>query len=78
MTKKAEQEYTIPGSLRRRVAPETMRGWLRAYRRGGFDALVPRVRADEGSSRSLPAQMVDLLCQMKDDAPELSLPIMAH
>ncbi len=41
LAKKAEQEFTIPGSLRRHVAPETMRGWLRAYRRGGFDALVP-------------------------------------
>ena len=50
LTKKAEQDFTIPGSLRRHVAAETMRGWLRAYRRGGFDALVPRVRADHGQA----------------------------
>lgn len=74
LVKKAELDYTIPGSLRRHVAPETMRGWLRAYRRGGFDALVPRVRADEGSSRSIPPRVVDLLCQMKDDSPALSIP----
>jgi putative transposase len=74
LQKKAEQEFTIPGSLRRHVALETMRGWLRAYRRGGFDALVPRVRADQGSARSIPAQVVDLLCQMKEDSPELSIP----
>jgi hypothetical protein len=37
LAKKAEQDFTTPGSLRRHVAPETMRGWLRAYRRGGFD-----------------------------------------
>jgi putative transposase len=74
LTKKAEQEFTIPGSLRRHVAPETMRGWLRAYRRGGFDALVPRVRADQGCARSIPAHVVDLLCQMKEDSPELSIP----
>jgi hypothetical protein len=48
LAKKAEQTYTIPGSLRRHVAPETMRGWLRDHRRGGFDALAPRVRADQG------------------------------
>src|ERR1700688_2207775 len=75
LTKKAAHEYTIPGSLRRHVAPETMRGWLRDYRRGGFDALVPRVRADQGSTRSIPLHVVDLLCQMKDDCPALSIPI---
>lgn len=74
LAKKAEAEYTIPGSLRRHVAPETMRGWLRAYRRGGFDALVPRVRADHGSARSIPPHVVDLLCHLKDDAPDLSIP----
>ena len=47
LTEKADREYAIPGSLRRRVAAETIRGWLRAYRRGGFDALVPKQRADE-------------------------------
>jgi len=74
LAKKAESDYTIPGSLRRHVAPETMRGWLRAYRRGGFDALVPRVRADQGSARSIPPHVVDLLCQMKEDSPALSIP----
>jgi putative transposase len=74
LAKKAEQEFTIPGSLRRHVAPETMRGWLRAYRRGGFDALVPRVRADQGCARSIPPQVVDLLCQLKEDSPDLSIP----
>lgn len=74
LTKKAEQDFTIPGSLRRHVAPETMRGWLRAYRCGGFDALVPRVRADHGSARSIPPPVVDLLCQLKEDSPDLSIP----
>ncbi len=76
LSKKAQQEYTIPGSLRRHVAAETMRGWLRAYRRGGFDALVPRVRADHGSTRSIPAHVIDLLCQMKEDTPALSIPLL--
>jgi transposase InsO family protein len=74
LAKKAEADYTIPGSLRRHVASETIRGWLRAYRRGGFDALVPRMRADQGSSRSIAPQVVDLLCQLKEDSPELSIP----
>lgn len=76
LTKKAEQDYTIPGSLRRRVAAETIRGWLRAYRRGGFDALVPRVRADQGASRSIPPEVIDLLCHLKEESPELSIPML--
>lgn len=74
--KKAEQDYTIPGSLRRRIAAETIRGWLRAYRRGGFDALVPRVRADQGASRSIPSNVIDLLCHLKEDGSELSIPML--
>ncbi len=76
LEKKAAQDYTIPGSLRRRVAAETIRGWLRAYRRGGFDALVPRPRADQGASRSIPQGVLDLLCHLKEDAPELSIPLL--
>jgi transposase InsO family protein len=74
LEQKAAQDYTIPGSLRRHVAAETMRGWLRDYRRGGFDALVPRVRADQGNTRSIPSAVVDLLCQLKEDEPALSIP----
>jgi len=72
---KAAREYDIPGSLRRHVAAETMRGWLRDYRRGGFDALVPKVRTDLGTARVLPAAVVDLLCEIKDTSPELSIPL---
>ena len=71
---KAEREHNIPGTLRRRVAAETIRGWLRDYRRGGFDALVPKQRADQGSSRAIPSQVVDLLCLLKDDEPALTVP----
>jgi putative transposase len=46
------------------------------YRRGGFDALVPRPRADQGSTRSIPAAVVDLLCQLKDDEPALTIPLL--
>jgi transposase InsO family protein len=35
---------------------------------------VPRARADQGCARSIPACVVDLLCQMKEDSPELSIP----
>src|SRR5690606_20722100 len=43
---------------------------------GGFDALMPRLRADIGSSRSIPAYVVDLLCEAKEEEPRLSIPLL--
>jgi putative transposase len=75
LTDKAAREYEIPGTLRRHVAAETLRGWLRDYRRGGFDALLPKVRSDLGTARAIPTKVVDLLCELKDQEPQLSLPL---
>ena len=52
LKEKASQSYAIPGSHRTRVAAETMRGWLRDYRKGGFEALRPKARADQGQARA--------------------------
>ena len=71
---KARAEYTIPGSTRTRVAPETLRHWLKDYRRGGFDALLPKGRADRGRARVLPQAVADALMSLKDEQPELSIP----
>ena len=70
---KADKDYDIPGTHRRRVAAETLRGWLRAYRRGGFDALRPKERSDIGSARNIPSHVVDLLCETKENKPDHSV-----
>jgi transposase InsO family protein len=74
LDEKAAREYDIPGTLKRHVAAETIRGWLRSYRVAGFDALIPRQRADHGCSRAIPPLVVDRLCQLKEDAPLLTVP----
>lgn len=71
---KAQQDYSIPGSTRTRVAAETLRDWLKSYRRGGFDALLPQPRSDRGRSRALPADVVDHLLSLKEELPQLSIP----
>ena len=76
LTDKAAREHDIPFSLRRHVAAETMRGWLRDYRCGGFDALMPKVRSDHGDARRIPPAVVDLLCETKDATPALSIPLL--
>jgi transposase InsO family protein len=73
IAKKAEREHDIPGSRRCRVAPETIRDWLKDYRQGGFDALLPKTRRDQGQARAIPQSVVDLLCMIKDDKPALSV-----
>jgi transposase InsO family protein len=73
LREKAERVYQIPGSRRTRVAAETVRDWLSAYRRGGFDALRPQVRRDQGRARAIPQHIADLLCQIKDETPALSV-----
>src|SRR3990167_1120457 len=70
---KAAEDYCIPGSARTRVAEETLRTWLRLYRRGGFEALKPRPRKDAGDSRALPQEVKDLLVSIKEDNGELSV-----
>ncbi len=73
MAAKAALDYTIPGSTRTRVAAETLRDWLKAYRRGGFDALLPKERADRGQARALPAAAVEALLGAKEGNPKLSV-----
>lgn len=73
LKEKADSDYRIPGSPRVRVAPETIRHWLKAYRKGGLDALQPRVRSDHGQSHALPREVSDLLVAIKDDKRDLSV-----
>lgn len=71
---KAQGTYTIPGSTRIRVAAETLRDWLKRYRKGGFDALLPKARTDRGRSRALPQAVADALLTLKEEQPHLSIP----
>jgi transposase InsO family protein len=74
LRQKAEQSYVIPGSTRTRVAAETLRDWLKAYRRGGFDALLPQPRSDRGRARALQPALADSLVALKEELPQLSIP----
>ncbi len=73
LQEKAVKVYAIPGSSRTHVAAETLRDWLKLYRQGGFEALMPKPRADRGRSRGLPPEVVDLLLSIKEANPDLSV-----
>jgi len=72
---KAGKEYVIPGSRRTTVAQETIRDWLKKYRQGGFDALLPKRRSDRGKPRKLPREVSDLLLATKEEDPDLTVPL---
>lgn len=73
LREKATREYDIPGTTRRHVAAETLRDWLYAYRRAGFDGLKPRPRTDQGHARALPQAVADELCALKEAHPTYSV-----
>lgn len=76
LAERAALTYDIPGTHRTQVAEETIRGWLRMYKHGGFDALLPKVRNDLGSARAIPAEVADLLCELKENNRSLSVPLL--
>lgn len=51
----SSREYAIPHSQRRHVGEKTIQAWYYAWRRQGLDGLVPKQRADRGSSKIAPA-----------------------
>jgi putative transposase len=73
LREKAEADYTIPGTRRTRIAAETIRDWLKLYRKGGFDTLLPKPRGDRGRPRHLPDAAAELLVSIKEQHPKLSV-----
>jgi transposase InsO family protein len=70
---KAEQLWPIPYSRRNRLAAETIRHWLKLYRKGGFNALRPKTRTDAGSCRRIPQAVADRLLSIKECNPALTV-----
>ncbi len=62
----AARDHVGPGGARVRVARNTVDRWIRAWKVGGFDALVPAGRIVEPST---PAAMLDLAVKLKREVP---------
>jgi putative transposase len=68
-------ELDVPHVGLVRYKPETLRGWLSDYRRGGFDALVPRPRSDIGSHRVITPAIQARIIELLADHPRMSATI---
>jgi putative transposase len=62
----AARDHTGPGGVRVRVARNTLDRWIRNWRTGGFEALVPAARIGEPTT---PAAVLDLAVKLKREAP---------
>ena len=69
----SQQTWAIPGSTRTRVARQTIRDWVRAWRAGGFDALKPKRRRDSGKPRRMSVEAIEVLLAVKRAEPALSV-----
>lgn len=68
----AARPYTDPSGNSVRPSAKTLESWLYAYRKGGIDALEPRVRADRGQSKITP-EIQEVLLSAKRQNPRRSL-----
>ena len=73
LKEKASHHYVIPGSRRNKIAAETLRSWIKDYRKNGFDGLFPQTRADKGRSRTLTVETEDILLEIKENKPKFSV-----
>lgn len=63
----AEREHTDPFGRRVRVSRQTLDRWIRDWRAGGFDALVPHPR--QAMPRT-PAEVLELAVALRRENPQ--------
>lgn len=69
----AARQHPLPDGSLRRFSVSTLRLWLRDYRRGGLDALLPRTRSDKGTFRSLDDDTIELICRHRVQHRQVSV-----
>jgi putative transposase len=68
----AARHYDIPGSRNSRLSEKTIEAWFYAWRRGGLEALTPKVRSDRGQSKIAP-EVQEAILAAKRENPRRSI-----
>ena len=68
----AQHPLKLPDGREVRYSPGTFSCWESEYRKGGFDALMPKQRADKGHSRRLDADAMAKIYELREKYPRLS------
>jgi transposase InsO family protein len=74
LERKALELWRHPKGEPVRVSQETLRSWLRRYRREGIDGLKPKRRKDQGQTRALAEPLRQALWQLRQAHPEWGVP----
>ena len=68
----AKKVYTGPDGQPTTVGASTAARWHRAYQKGGFNALLPQSRNDEGVPRKLEMELQEMICYLKKNYPRMT------
>lgn len=68
----AAKPLKLPDGREARYSPGTYACWESDYRKGGFDALIPKERADKGRSRKLDSEAMAKIYELHERYPKLS------
>ncbi len=67
-----QKPLTLPDGSACQYSYKTLAKWVSLYQSGGFDALMPRERADKGATRVLPDTAVEEIFRLKEQFPRLN------
>ena len=68
----AQKHYTIPNSRHSQLSEKTIESWYYTWKKGGIDALAPKVRKDKQQSK-IPMALQEAIIKAKQDNPKRSL-----
>lgn len=63
---------TLPDGRSVKYSWKTPQKWHYLYKKGGFDALLPKTRSAKGIPRALPDTAVEEICRLKEKYPRLN------
>jgi putative transposase len=69
----SERMHRLPDGRETTLSARTIEAWHYAYQRGGFAALRPKDRSDQGQSRAIRPELADLLIRAKAEKPRRSI-----
>ncbi len=69
-----KEPLTLPDGRQVKYSFKTPQKWHYLYKKGGFDALLPKTRSDKGVPRALPDTAVEEIYRLKEKYPRLNAP----
>jgi transposase InsO family protein len=74
MREKCSRKWQIPFSQKTRISEEAIRYWIRLYKDGGLESLMPKDRVDQGQSRAMDDETCQALICLRKELPYATVP----